>query len=69
MTREALSLLRERRAREVFDDKGEFLGIELNYVAQPEKDYLLLPPAELPGLVFEDPNPQRKYARFHWKYA
>jgi hypothetical protein len=64
LTREAISLIREKRAREVYD-QGRFVGIQL--CTSPPETGELLPPAELPGLVFEDPNPARKYARFHWE--
>lgn len=66
MTREALRLLREGRAREVFDG-GRFVGIEL--YSRPEVIHEPLPPAELPGLHFDDPNAQRRYARFHWEFS
>jgi hypothetical protein len=67
MTREALNLLRDKRASEIYIN-GEFMGIVLNYVVEPMEDYLLAP-AELPGLHFDDPAPERKYARFHWSYV
>lgn len=35
----------------------------------PSPENGLLPPAELPGLKFDDPNPSRKFARFKWEYA
>ena len=66
LTREALALIRERRAREVYEN-GVFKGIELKVQPPPENG--LLAPAELPGLFFEDPNPARRYARLKWTYA
>lgn len=67
---EAVFLLREKRAREVYRD-GEFIGIELGVYGPPSKaeEFSPLPPAELPGLYYEDVNPERRYARFHWNYA
>ena len=65
-------LLREKRAREVYSQEdGEFQGIELGVYGSPSKEETFhpLPPAELPGLYYSDPNPHRKYARFHWKWS
>ena len=62
----ALRLLREKSAIQVFSESGAFLGIRLgNFGTLPSAP---LAPAELPGLFYEDPNPHRKYARFHWQY-
>lgn len=67
LTREAIALIREKRAREVYEN-GRFLGIALQ-AAPSSPDAGLLPPAELPGIFFDDPCPARKYARLKWEYS
>jgi hypothetical protein len=64
----ALSLIRNKNAIQVFDEAGSFLGIKLGHYG-PVSEWSPLPPAELPGLRFEDPNPVRRYARLKWSYA
>jgi len=69
LTREAIKLLQAKRAREVYAD-GKFIGIELGHFGpKPTAQLSQLPPTELPGLRFQDPNPQRKYAKFHWSFV
>jgi len=67
LTREAIALIREKRAREVYEN-GKFMGLQLQVSAPIEEDRLL-PPAELPGIVYDDPCPARKYAKLKWEYS
>lgn len=63
--RAALELVRAKRAQEIFGLKGEFVGIELGHFGPlpAELDKRPLPPAELPGIRFNDPRPGANYHR------
>jgi hypothetical protein len=64
----AIRLIQNKNAIEIFED-GEFRGIQLGNFGPINKEWSPLPPAELPGIHFEDPNPDRKWAKFRWRNA